>query len=104
MARVPGAMDPKNRTGGLKVETGGERARGETMPATRKSYPPMLKAKVAVEAIKRRKTTVQIARIYRVHPNLAGKWKQAALAKPPGIFRQPNPTPAAAPYDSLMSV
>ena len=60
------------------------------MPTTRKSYPPTLKAKVAVEAIKGRKTTSQIAQIYRVHPNLVGKWKQAALAKLPEVFRQPN--------------
>ena len=60
------------------------------MPTTRKSYPPTLKAKVAVEAIKGQKTTAQIAQIYRVHPNLVGKWKQAALAKLPALFRQPN--------------
>jgi hypothetical protein len=32
------------------------------MPRTRKSHPPSLKAKVAVEAIKVHKTTVQISR------------------------------------------
>jgi len=66
------------------------------MPTTRKSYPPSLKAKVAVEAIKGQKTTSQIAQIYRVHPNLVGKWKQAALAKLPEIFRQPNTNQAPA--------
>ena len=33
------------------------------MPRTRKSHPPSLKAKVAVEAIKAHKTTAQIAQI-----------------------------------------
>ena len=32
------------------------------MPRTRKSHPPSLKAKVAVEAIKAHKTTAQISR------------------------------------------
>ncbi len=36
------------------------------MPKTRKSHPPSLKAKVAVEAIKSQKTTSQIAQIYAV--------------------------------------
>ncbi len=39
------------------------------MPRTRKSHPPSLKAKVAVEAIKAHKTAAaQIAQMFAVHP------------------------------------
>ena len=38
------------------------------MPKTRKSHPPSLKAKVAVEAIKAHKTAAQIAQMFGVHP------------------------------------
>ena len=38
------------------------------MPRTRKSHPPSLKAKVAIEAIKAHKTTTQIAQMFGVHP------------------------------------
>jgi len=38
------------------------------MPRTRKTYPPSLKAKVAVEAIKEHKTTIQIGQTFGVHP------------------------------------
>ncbi len=50
------------------------------MPKIRKSHPPSLKAKVAVEAIKGVKTTAQIAQMFSVHPNLVGGWKKQALA------------------------
>ena len=50
------------------------------MPKTRKSHPPSLKAKVAVEAIKALKTTAQIAQMFGVHPTQVGGWKKQALA------------------------
>src|SRR5690242_10569123 len=40
------------------------------MPRSRRNHPPSLKAKVAVEAIKGHKTTVQIAQMFGVHPTL----------------------------------
>ena len=49
------------------------------MPGTRKSHPPSLKAKVAVEAIKAHKTTAQIAQMFGVHPTQVGGWKKQAL-------------------------
>src|SRR5215217_978181 len=45
---------------------GGIENEGESMPRTRKSHPPSLKAKVAVEAIKAHKTTAQIAHMFGV--------------------------------------
>ncbi len=49
------------------------------MPKTRKSHPPSLKAKVAVEAIKAHETATQIAQMFSVHPTQAGGWKKQAL-------------------------
>ena len=56
------------------------------MPRSRKSHPPSLKAKVAVEAIKGNKTTSQIAQMFGVHPTQVGGWKKQALAGLPEIF------------------
>jgi transposase-like protein len=64
--------------------------KGTTMPKTRKSYPPSLKAKVSVEAIKAQKTTTELAQFYHVNPNLIAKWKKQALEGLPEIFRQPH--------------
>ena len=58
------------------------------MPKTRKSHPPSLKAKVAVEAIKAHKTAAQIAQIFGVHPTQVGGWKKQALAGLPDDLRQ----------------
>src|SRR3954447_13833201 len=65
---------------------GGIENEGESMPRTRKSHPPSLKAKVAVEAIKAHKTVAQIAHIFGVHPTQVGGWKKQALAGLPDIF------------------
>ncbi len=56
------------------------------MPQTRKNHPPSLKAKVAIEAIKGHKTTVQIAQMYGVHPTQIGFWKRQAVAGLPDVF------------------
>src|ERR1700687_5637088 len=56
------------------------------MPKVRKSHPPSLKAKVAVEAIKAHKTAAQIAQMFGVHPTQVGGWKKQALVGLPDIF------------------
>ena len=56
------------------------------MPRSRKSHPPSLTAKVAIEAIKGHKTTAQIAQMFGVHPTQVGGWKRQALAGLPDIF------------------
>src|SRR5450759_2341443 len=56
------------------------------MPRTRKSHPPSLKAKVAVEAIKSHRTRAEIAQMFGVHPTPVGGWKKQALAGLPDIF------------------
>ena len=57
-----------------------------SMPRTRKSHPPSLKAKVAIEAIKAQRTTAQIAQMFGVHPTQVGGWKRQALASLPDVF------------------
>ena len=42
------------------------------MPRTRKSHPPSLKAKVAIEAIKGHKATAHISQMFGVHPTHVG--------------------------------
>jgi transposase len=56
------------------------------MPRTRKSHPPSLKAKVAIEAIKGHKTTAQLAQMFGIHPTLVANWKRQALAGLPDVF------------------
>lgn len=56
------------------------------MPRTRKNHAPSLKAKVAVEAIKEQRTTMEISKIYSVHPSLVGVWKKQALVGLPQVF------------------
>jgi len=56
------------------------------MPGTRKTHPPSLKAKVAVEAIRGVRTTAEIAKLFDVHPNLVANWKRQALEQLPSIF------------------
>jgi transposase len=65
--------------GGIEIEE-------ESMPRSRKSHPPSLKAKVAIEAIKGNKTTAQISQVFGVHPTQVGGWKRQALAGLPEIF------------------
>jgi transposase len=65
---------------------GGIENEGESMPRTRKSHPPSLKARVAVEAIKAHRTTAQIAQMFGVHPTQVGGWKKQALAGLPDVF------------------
>src|SRR5437660_6573669 len=59
---------------------------GESMPRTRKSHPPILKAKVGVQAIRAHKTTARIAQMFGVHPTQIGGWKKQALAGLPDVF------------------
>lgn len=56
------------------------------MPRTRKTHSPLLKAKVAVEAIKGQRTTSEIAQTFGVHPNLVASWKKHALELLPELF------------------
>ena len=58
------------------------------MPKTRKSHPPSLKAKVAVEAIKAHKTAAQIAQMFGVHPTPSLRLEEAGAGRVAGCVRQ----------------
>jgi len=45
----------------------------------RKRYPPVFKAKVALEAIKEHKTSAELASLYQVHPGQIRNWKAVVL-------------------------
>src|ERR1022692_3991817 len=70
---------------------GGVENEGESMPRTRKSHPPSLKAKVAIEAIRAHKTAAQIAQMFDVHPTQVGagknkrfklRWREQSAIRP----------------------
>jgi transposase len=48
------------------------------MPRRRRKYPPELKAKVALEALREESTMTELAARYDVHPNLIANWKKKA--------------------------
>ncbi len=48
------------------------------MPRKRRKYPPELKAKVALEALREESTMTEVAARYDVHPNLIANWKKQA--------------------------
>ena len=48
------------------------------MPRKRRKYPPDLKAKVALEALREESTMAELAARYDVHPNLIANWKRKA--------------------------
>jgi transposase-like protein len=56
------------------------------MVGQRKRYSAVLKAKVAIEAIKGQKTTNEIAAEYEVHPTQITQWKKQALDGLPDLF------------------
>lgn len=52
----------------------------------RKRYGAEFKAKVAIEALRGLKTANEIARMYKIHPNLVGLWKRQAQQSLPEVF------------------
>ena len=58
------------------------------MKRTRKQYPPALKAKIVLEALREIKTLAELAAEHQVHPNLITKWKQAAVADLGTLFER----------------
>ena len=66
------------------------------MPNTRRSYPPTLKAKVAIEAIRGQKTIAELGQLYSVSPALVTNWKRQALDGLVTVFAQPHSRDGAA--------
>jgi transposase-like protein len=56
----------------------------------RKRHTAQLKAKVAVEALKERKTTAQIASQFEVHATQVSEWKKQALEMLGEGFKSPS--------------
>ena len=56
------------------------------MAKTRKRHSATTKARVAIEALRERKTMAQIASQYQVAPTQVGNWKKEATKRLPEIF------------------
>lgn len=65
------------------------------MRSMRKKINAVLKAKVAVEAIRGAKTVSEIAGQYDVHPNQVAVWRKAVLEAIPDIFSRRRSREAA---------
>jgi len=65
------------------------------MGKKRRNFSSKFKAKVAIEAIKERKTLSEIAQHYELHPNQISTWKKEALTKCDELFdKKRGPAPA----------
>lgn len=67
---------PTTRLGGVEM----------TSTRTRRKIDAVLKAKVAVAAIREEQTAAQISSTFGVHSTQVSKWKKKALKELPGIF------------------
>lgn len=56
------------------------------MTTPRRSYSAEFKAKLALEAIKGRKTVNDLAAEHGVHPNQISQWRTQLLEAVPGVF------------------
>ena len=61
---------------------------------SRRIHSPVLKAKVAVEAIRGKKTAPEIASQFGIHPTRVSTWKRVALNGLPGLFACGGGTPS----------
>ena len=60
------------------------------MSVKRKQHSADFKAKIALEALKGRKTINEIASEYQIHPNLVTKWKSQLQEQAPAVFQAAN--------------
>jgi transposase-like protein len=56
------------------------------MAGKRKTYPPALKAQVALAALQAGRTVNEVAAQYGLHPNLVRAWKKQLLARAEDVF------------------
>ncbi len=77
------------------------------MAGKRKKYSSSFKAKVALEAIKGRQTTRELAAKYEIHPTLINNWKAQLLAGVEEVFegkrgpKRPEESSEAALYEEI---
>ena len=62
------------------------------MAKKRKRHSATTKARVAIEALRERKTMAQIASQYQVAPTQVGNWKKEAIKRLPEIFETAKKT------------
>ena len=60
------------------------------MTKKRKRHGAATKAKVAIEALRERRTTSEIASKYSIHPTQVTKWKSEAVKRLPELFSTPS--------------
>ncbi len=58
------------------------------MSKQRRTFSSAFKTKIALEAIKERKTIIELAAAYELHPNQIQAWKQAFLEHAELVFDQ----------------
>jgi transposase-like protein len=56
----------------------------------RKKHSAQFKAKVALEAVKGKKSIAELASQFEIHPNMINKWKKQLLEDLPSIFTDRN--------------
>ena len=61
------------------------------MKAKRRKFTSAFKAKVAIEAIRERKTLAELSKEYEVHPNIITKWKKEFLERSSVVFETGPP-------------
>ena len=71
------------------------------MARKRRTYSASIKARVALEALRERKTVAQIASEFQTGATNVTKWKQVALGRLPELFRASNATQDEKLVDSL---
>lgn len=60
------------------------------MVTKRKKHSAEFKAKVALEALKGRKTINELASDFKVHPAQISQWKSQMVQSLPDVFKSPN--------------
>lgn len=71
------------------------------MATKKKRHSAAIKARVAIEALRERKTMAQIASQYQVAPTQVGNWKKEAIERLPEIFEKTKTTQDDKLVDSL---
>jgi len=58
------------------------------MKKSRRKFTGAFKAKVAIEALKERKSLAELSKLFEVHPNIISKWKREFLENSANLFDQ----------------
>ena len=72
------------------------------MRRARRTYGAILKAHVALAAVKGNKTVADLSKQFRVHPTQISKWKQQLLARAADVFVDGTTLPSEAPEEGFL--